>query len=47
MTLLFLRQKLRPVDLSELVLSLICRGRSGQGQRGSTTLLVLVQQWTW
>ena len=29
------------------MLSEICRGRSGQGHRGSTTLLVLVQQWTW
>ena len=39
--------KLRPVDFSELVLSLICRTRSGQGHRGSTTAWLLVQQWTW
>ena len=46
--ILFLRlQKLRPVDFSELVLSLICRTRSGQGHRGSTTAWLLVQQWTW
>ena len=46
--ILFLRlQKLRPVDFSELVLSLICRTRSGQGHRDSTTAWLLVQQWTW
>ena len=38
-------QKLRPVDFSELVLSLICRGRSGQGHRGSTTRCEFEQQW--
>ena len=46
--ILFLRfQKLRPVDFSEVVLSLICRGRSGQGHLGSTTRCVEVQHCTW
>ena len=45
--ILFLRlQKLRPVDLSEAVLSLICRTRSGKGHRASRTAWLLVQQWT-
>ena len=45
--ILFLRcQKLRPVDFSELVLSLICRARSGYGHRGSTTDRLLVQHLT-